>query len=118
MHDAYRGGLVVTDRAAIGKLGLVGDSGTDAANSLTELVAAMAVGCRQRFASDYGLAVGPFPPAAPAGSEPQPVFYALASAAGVEHTKCIPFAGHPATLRIYCAKHALNFARLALLPGG
>jgi nicotinamide mononucleotide (NMN) deamidase PncC len=76
-----------------------------------EVARATAVACRQRFASDYGLAVGGFP--AVAREDPQPVVFALASAAGVQ-VKQVPFAGHPDWLRVYCAKHALNVVRLAL----
>ena len=39
---------------------------------------------------------------------------ALASSDGVQR-KDIPFGLHPALSRIYHAKHALNFIRLALL---
>ena len=87
-------------------------------DSTPAIVEAMAIGCRQQFGADYGLAVGPFPEMVPVGGEPQAVFFALASASGAQEKRVIPFAGHPATLRIYCAKHALNLARLAMLAGG
>ena len=45
------------------------------------VVNAMAAGCRERFAADYGLAIGPFPPRP--GRRPQPVLLALAAAGGV-----------------------------------
>ncbi len=128
VHDAYRGGLVMTDEAALRTQGWLRDAGPRAANAIPSaasepssptpcaLAEAMATGCRRQFGADYGLAIGPFPSPAPVGGEPQPVCLALASADGVGQ-KGIPFAGHPATLRIYCAKHALNFVRLALLAG-
>jgi nicotinamide-nucleotide amidase len=72
----------------------------------------MAAACRQRFGADYALAVGCFPRFDP--REPIPVYLALADANGVT-VKSIPYAGHPATLRIYIAKHALNMLRLKLL---
>jgi nicotinamide-nucleotide amidase len=52
------------------------------------------------------------PAAAPAG-EPPPLHFALASAAGVRRLH-ISSGIHPALVRIYCAKHALNLVRLAM----
>jgi nicotinamide-nucleotide amidase len=117
VSDAYRGGLVVTDQAALRKLEWLGEvrpSADDGASP--EMVSAMAIGCRQRFGADFGLAIGPFPSPAVVGGEPQPILMALASANGVEQ-KGVPLGFHPATLRIYAAKQALNLARLAMLPG-
>jgi nicotinamide-nucleotide amidase len=79
-----------------------------------ELVAAMAAACRKRFASDYGLAVGPFPKPNPAAAEPKPLFFGLATADSVT-TNSVPFAAHPALLRILAGKQALNMVRLAML---
>lgn len=76
-----------------------------------EVAGAMAVACRERFAADYGLAIGPFPAFEATSPEPKPAFIALAAAGGVT-LKPIPFAGHPATLKVLCAKHALNMLRL------
>jgi hypothetical protein len=50
----------------------------------------------------------------PVGVEPKPVFFALAGPGGIRR-KQVPFALHPALLTTYCAKHALNLLRLALL---
>jgi nicotinamide-nucleotide amidase len=96
----------------------------------SEVVQAMAAGCRERFGADYGLAVGgmgilpgqetlapatcPCHAADPAAAEPRPVFFALAGPDGIQVQQA-PLAGHPATLQAYCAKHALNMLRLALL---
>ena len=80
----------------------------------SETIRAAAAACRERFQSDLALAVGPFPPFDPEAAEPKPVHLALATDAGVAR-KAIPFAGHPALLRVYCAKQALNMVRLALL---
>jgi nicotinamide-nucleotide amidase len=79
-----------------------------------ETVGRLAVACRQRFAADYALAVGPFPSFRPAATEPAPVRVALAAPEGVR-VRQIPFAGHPATLKFFCAKHALNLLRLSLI---
>jgi len=82
-----------------------------------EVVRAMAAGCRGRFGSDYALAVGRFPALDPQAPAPSPFHVALATPEGVELTP-FPYAGHPATLRVFCAKRALNVARLALLGKG
>ncbi len=74
----------------------------------------MAVGCRERFGAYYGLAVGAFPEPDAQRSAPAPVFFALASPDAVR-VHSVPFASHPALVKVYCAKHALNLARLAML---
>lgn len=79
-----------------------------------ELVTAMAEACRKRFAGALGLAVGPFPKLDPAAAEPRPVLFALAAADGTT-TKSVPFAGHPAILKVYSANHALDMVRLRLM---
>ncbi len=113
----YRGGLVLMEPA--------------------ESVEAMAVGCRDQFAADFGLAVGPIAEDAEDGEKiadgrpccrggadngagnsngvrPPTVRLAIASADGVR-VKSVPFFIHPELSRVYLAKHALNFLRLALL---
>lgn len=79
-----------------------------------EVAAAMATGCRERFGTDYALAVGRFPKFDPSAPQPKPVFFALAAPDGVT-VKKFPYAGHPATLKIFCAKRALNLVRLELM---
>jgi hypothetical protein len=74
----------------------------------------MAAACRTRFGSDYALSVGPFPKTDTAAAEPKPFFFALATAEGVG-TKSVPFAAHPALLKILSAKQALNMVRLAMM---
>ncbi|MGA2061872.1 MAG: molybdopterin-binding protein [Thermoguttaceae bacterium] len=109
----FLGGLVVQNRESTGRLLgldqiLVGNppaSGEQASER-------MAAACRQRFRADYGLAVGCFPAFDP--HDPKPVHLALADAKGVK-IKPVAYAGHPAWLRIYIAKHALNMLRLAIL---
>jgi len=86
----------------------------DATEDVKDLVAAMAAACRARFGSDYALGIGPFPKSDPAAAEPKPLFFALASAAGVT-TKSVPFAAHPALLKILPAKQALNMVRLEMM---
>lgn len=109
--NANRGGLVLVEAA--------------------ESVEAMAAGCRERFGADYGLAVllpSPYWRAAASEGFPSPygrgagdegggpgvALIALASSEEVRQ-KAVPCGIHPAMLRVYIAKQALNFARLALL---
>lgn len=120
MHEAresqghYLGGIVVTGPESLDRaLALPTELIRRHAPQSRDLVGAMAAGCRERFGADFGLAVGPFPHFDPAAAEPESVFFALASAAGV-HVKSSPFAGLPATLKILCAKRALNLVRLAM----
>jgi nicotinamide-nucleotide amidase len=83
----------------------------------SDVLAAAASACRDRFAADYGLAIGPFPPVIPGSAEPEPVHIALAGPGGPA-VKALPFAGHPDLLRALFAKHALNMLRLAISGGG
>jgi nicotinamide-nucleotide amidase len=85
-------------------------------SAATALVAALATEARQTFGSDYGLAIGPFPPQVP-GAEPGEVWFGLASSADVT-TKATPFAGHSAILKARTGKQALNLLRLTLLHAG
>jgi len=111
----FRGGVVAAHEAALrGPLGLPAELLEKHAPGSREVVEAMAVAARQRFAADLGLAAGRFPPVDTAAKQPEPVFFALAGADGVK-VKELPFAGHPAVLKVYCAKQALNTVRLALL---
>ncbi len=117
-QGCYGGGLVLPGEAAVRKFldlpRATGDRGVvDAPDDAKDLVAAMAAACRTRFGSDYALSVGPFPKADPA-AEPKPFFFALATAEGVS-TKSVPFAAHPALLKILSAKQALNMVRLAMM---
>ncbi len=135
----YRGGLVLVGEAAVRQVldlpaaqkaatagrasGTSGDRASDATagrgfmdapHEAKDLVAAMAQACRKRFGSDYALSVGPFPKSDTAAAEPKPLYFGLATAAGVT-TKSTPFAAHPALLKILCAKQALNMVRLAMM---
>ena len=71
------------------------------------------IACREQFQADFGLAVGPLPPTNETGEAGQ-VHFALASEAGVEtfHASC---GIHPDIVADYCAKQAINLARLVLL---
>jgi nicotinamide-nucleotide amidase len=111
----YLGGLVAPDENSLRRV-LQVPAELIAQHSATsaEVARAMAVGCRQRFGADYGLAVSRFPEFDSTASEPKPMFVALASEEGVQ-LESFPYASHPATLKVFCAKRALNVARLALM---
>jgi nicotinamide-nucleotide amidase len=111
----YLGGVVVADESSLRRVLEVPQeliSGHTAVSA--DVAQAMAAGCRERFGSDYALAVSRFPESGPSGSAPKPMFIALAGEQGVE-VKRFPYSGHPAILKIFSAKRALNVARLALL---
>jgi nicotinamide mononucleotide (NMN) deamidase PncC len=107
----YLGGIVVTGQAAA--QGLL-DLPADAVIGQERLAAAMASACRQRFGADYGLSVGPFPKFDPLTSDPNSVFFGLAAPGGVS-TKSMPFAAHPALVKVLCGKIALDILRLSML---
>jgi len=92
--------------AAVSSEGLVLDS--------AELVTQMAQAVRARFDTDYGLAIGPFPPTEHNHLSSATIFVAVA---GREQAICeqFGFAAHPAIQRERTAKQALNLARLSLL---
>jgi nicotinamide-nucleotide amidase len=76
------------------------------------MVAAMATACRERFAADYALAIGPFP--AEGAASLARVHFAWADAQG-SHTASAPFASHWDVAPARAAKQALNHLRLALV---
>ncbi len=111
--DCFRGGVTAVSGPAAVRLLDVSPALLDQHGLRSSLAAeAMAVGCRKRLQTDWGLAISPFPSVNL--PEPQPVFLALATPNGVT-VKPLPFASHPATARIYCLKQALNLLRLALV---
>jgi nicotinamide-nucleotide amidase len=110
---AYLGGVVVpTDAARRALLGIEPADGAVRA----ELAGRMALVCRERFQSDYALAITQYPridPAAVMANAPA-AFLALADADGVK-THEFNLGGNPAILRSRTAKSALNLLRLRLL---
>jgi nicotinamide-nucleotide amidase len=111
----YLGGMVVASEESLERaLDIPGDLIARHSATSGEVAGAMAASCRQRFEADYGLAVGSFPPLDPSAAEPKPMFIGLATVDGVQ-VDSFPYAGHPATLKIFSAKRALNVARLAML---
>ncbi|MBN2024371.1 MAG: CinA family nicotinamide mononucleotide deamidase-related protein [Pirellulales bacterium] len=112
--NPFSGGIIVRDEQALVRAldvpwAVVAEHGAASA----AVAEAMAQACRRRFGADYGLAVSQFPERDPASAEPPSVHFALATSEGVR-PKSVPFAGHLATLAVFCAKHALDFARLEL----
>ncbi|MCR4413022.1 MAG: CinA family nicotinamide mononucleotide deamidase-related protein [Thermoguttaceae bacterium] len=111
----YLGGTVLRSATSLpGALGLAPDLAEDPSPPREALAQAMASAVRDHYRADYGLAVGPFPRFAPEAPTPDRVFLGLAGPGGVS-VRPIAFAGHPATLTAYCAKHALDFMRRELL---
>jgi nicotinamide-nucleotide amidase len=109
---AYLGGVVVPTEAA--RQALLGiEPGDGAVNA--EIAGRMALVCRERFQSDYALAITQYPridPAAVMANAPA-AFLALSDAGGVK-TQEINLGGNPAILRSRTAKSALNLLRLRL----
>ena len=114
-QEYYLGGIVVPGRKVLcDALEVPAELLQQHSATSGEVAGEMAVRCRRRFRADYALSVGRFPLFDPAASQPKPVFFALATAEGVE-VKSFPFAGHPALLKTFCAKRALNLVRLEML---
>ncbi len=114
-HGYYLGGTVVAGPAALQHaLDISAELLVQHTATSAEVAAAMAEHCRRRFGADLALAVSRFPRFAPEAAAPKPFYLALATADGTR-TRSRPFAGHPALLKIFSAKRALNLARLALL---
>lgn len=111
----YLGGIVVADQAAIQQtLGMDRQwlAQQDVKSAAT--AEAMARRIREIFQADWALAVPYFPPYNPQAETPEQVALALASPEGVKSRR-LPYAAHPAMLKVLFAKHALNFLRLELL---
>ncbi len=107
----YCGGLVAADETAM--LRLLPIDVPKSARADAAYVRALAIACRERFRTDYGLAVGPMPARGESG-EAGGVHFALASASG-ERTLRVSSGIHPDIVTDYLAKHAINLLRLELL---
>ena len=111
----YLGGIVAADANALERMLDVPADLIARHTSASVLVAeTMARNCRQRWGADYALAISGFPAADATAAEPPAAYFAIAGPGGVQ-TKAIPYAAHPALLRVLCGKQALNMLRLALL---
>lgn len=112
--DFFVGGLYVScERAVQRTLGISPDLFEQHGVISEQVAAAMATACREQFDADYGLAVGAFPDSDPQAKSPASFYLALATPDGVT-TKSSPYAAHPAILKNFCAKRALNLVRLAI----
>lgn len=115
--DYYFGGLVVAEQQALVKaVGVPPEVLTAHALASKEVARAMAIGCRERFSTDMGLAVGPLPHVAGNAASDKPPEFALALADrhGVLAVTG-RMAGHPAIVVPHAAKQALNLVRLRLI---
>jgi nicotinamide-nucleotide amidase len=107
----YRGGLVAADEAAMSHL-LPMDIPASS-QACAALVRELAATGRERFHTNYGLAVGPLPNTG-SGGEAGRVHFAVASAKG-ERVLHVSSGIHPDIVADYLAKHAINLLRLELL---
>ena len=82
--------------------------------SLQAAAKAMAEHCRREFGADIGLAIGPLPDCPPDDPQAPPVVVALISDDRVV-VRQWPYILHPALVRIYFVKQALNLLRRTLL---
>lgn len=113
-ESVFVGGLTVSSDPSVQRmLGIPADLFQHHGAISEQVTAAMATACREQFGADYALAVSPFPEHDPQGETPSLFWLALATADGVR-TKSYPYAAHPAILKNFCAKRALNLIRLAL----
>ena len=114
-EGCYSGGLVCPNKGSLERvLDVPGHLIARHSATSAEVARTMAANCRRLFGADYGLAVSRFPQFDPQAPAPKPMFIALADADGVE-VESFPYAGHPAWLRVFSAKRALNVIRLAML---
>ena len=106
----YCGGLVAANEVVMSRLLPLGSAAVSPGGE--SYVRALAIACREKFQTDFGLAVGPLPADGDTG-EARHVHFALASETGVQ-----TFHGssgiHPDIVGDYCAKHAINLARLTM----
>jgi nicotinamide-nucleotide amidase len=113
LNDPFRAGLILRDVAGIANLSVIA---ADLAGMLglanESVLKVIAQAARERFETDYVLAIGPFP-AGGTGNGPSTVTLAIAGPAEATTTS-VPFAGHPDILKARTAKQALNWLRLLI----
>lgn len=111
----YLGGVVVGDPTGLQQaLKLSEDRLRQHGLGSAVVAEAMAAQVAKLFQADWALAVPWFPPYNPQAEKPEMVALALAHA-GRTKSRRLPYAAHPAMLKVFFAKHALNFLRLELL---
>jgi nicotinamide-nucleotide amidase len=110
----YRGGVVLPDRRCASRVLETPDDGPAGEPSTASHVRQLADRCRARFATDYALAIGPFPGPVDASATARDVHIAIAGADGTTTSKATPFAGHPEIVVARIVKSALNYLRLSI----
>jgi nicotinamide-nucleotide amidase len=110
----WLGGAAQAGSHFVGGVVLRPDASGGGSAADSDMVRVMAADCREHFAADYALAVGPFAITDPQNRESNSVLLALAGPEGIT-VKATSLALHPAIVRIYAAKQALNLARLTLM---
>jgi nicotinamide mononucleotide (NMN) deamidase PncC len=82
----------------------------------------LATNCRQRFASDYALSIGSFPPAGDVGAKDEaqsaPEYYFALATPDKVTVRSSTLASHPSIWKPRAAKQALNLLRLHLIERG
>lgn len=118
-ESSYAGGLIApTDVAKHHLLGIAPETIADAGAVSSAVAVAMAEGCRERFGTNFSLAVTECPASDP--DDPQadvPSAFVALSGAGCEQSVELKLGGDPAILKSRTAKAALNMLRLHLLRG-
>jgi nicotinamide-nucleotide amidase len=121
LHEAapspgpYTGGVVATSPEALERmLGVSPELVAAHTTTSSEVVAAMARGCRERLGTDLALAISQFPDVTPRAKTPERLHLALATPDDVI-VRSAPHFGSPDILSTRAAKQALNLVRLVLL---
>jgi nicotinamide-nucleotide amidase len=109
----YRAGLVAADESVMSRL-LPSDESPSIERD-SAYVRCLAITCRERFQTDFGLAIGAIPPIGGDGTSGH-VHFALASESGVRNLR-VSSGIHPDIITDYLAKHAINLLRLDLIGG-
>lgn len=110
-NQAFRGGLIVRDRASLGELGA-----SDAlAASDPELVRALAQAARRKFQTEHAIVVGAFPTPEAAGYKTAGEVALGVAGPDFLASQSYMLAGHPEIVRPRTAKQALNLLRLKML---
>ncbi|MCS7306122.1 MAG: CinA family nicotinamide mononucleotide deamidase-related protein [Thermoguttaceae bacterium] len=114
----YLGGLVVADPSGLKQALNLPEQLLQQHGLRSAAVAeVMARRLSELFQTDWALAVPCFPPFDPQAEKPELAALALAHPGGAK-SRTLPYAAHPAMLKVLFAKHALNFLRLELLGAG
>jgi nicotinamide-nucleotide amidase len=113
---SYLGGIVApTDAAKCESLGVAAELLREAGPVCTAVAAAMAEGCRNRFGSDFALAITECPRFDP--DDPHaaaPAAYVALAGEGIAEVRDVVLLGDPAINKSRTAKTALNLLRLHL----